>query len=103
MSVSKSKHMGDRDPNKQENNKQYRKYYRNEYNRDKNKRRNTYRFNTRHGGEQQGYNRNPRQDNSNNVITFKQTSNNHQNNESNWRYTSRSFNLDKSPNMEHRN
>ena len=82
MSVSKSKHAGDRDPNKQENNIHYRTYYRNEYNRDKNKRTNIYRSNTRHGGDQQGYDRNPRQDNSNNAITFKQKSNNHQNNES---------------------
>ena len=82
MSVSKPKHAGDRDPNKQENSIQYRTYYRNEYSQDKNKRRNFNRSNTRHGGEQQGYNRNPRQGNSNNVITFKQTSNNHQNNES---------------------
>ena len=82
MSVSKPKHAADRDPNKQENNIQYRTYYRNEYNQDKNKRRNIYRSNTRHRGEQQRYNKNQRQDNSNNVITFKQTSNNHQNNES---------------------
>ena len=67
MSVSKSKHAGDRDPNKQENNIQYLTYYRNEYNRDKNKRTNICRSNTRHGGDQQGYNRNPRQDNSNNA------------------------------------
>ena len=46
------------------------------------KRTNIYRYNTRHGGDQQGYNRNPRQDNSNNTITFKQESDNHQNNES---------------------
>ena len=32
MSVSKPKHSGDRDPNKQEKNIQYRKYYQNEYN-----------------------------------------------------------------------
>ena len=82
MSVSKPKHAGDRDLNKQENSIQYRTYYWNEYNLDKNKRRNIYRSNTWHGGEQQGYNRNPRQGNSNKVITFKQTSNNHQNNES---------------------
>ena len=67
MSVSKSKHAGDRDPNKRENNIQYLTYYRNEYNRDKNKRTNICRSNTRHGGDQQGYNRNPRQDNSNNA------------------------------------
>ena len=82
MSVSKPKHAGDRDPNKQENSIQYQTYYRNEYNRDKSKRRNIYRSNTGQGGEQQGYNRNPRQENSNNVTFFKQTSNNHQNNES---------------------
>ena len=39
MSVSKPKHVGDRDPNEQENNIQYQTYYRNEYNRDINKRR----------------------------------------------------------------
>ena len=54
MSVSKPKHAGDRDPNKQENSIQYRTYYRNEYSQDKNKRRNFNRSNTRHGGEQQG-------------------------------------------------
>ena len=76
MSVSKPKHAGDRDPNKHENNMQHRTYCQNEYNRDKNKRKKIYRFNTRYGGEQQGYNR------KGNVITFKQTSNNHQSNES---------------------
>ena len=74
MSVSKPKPAGDRHPNKQENNIPYRTYYRSEHNRDKNKRINTYRSNTRDGGHQQGYNRNPRQDNSNNAITFKQKS-----------------------------
>ena len=82
MSVSKPKHMDDRDPDKQENIIQYRTYYRNEYNRDKNKRRNIYKSNTGHGGEQQRYNRNTRQGNSNNMINFKQTINNDQNNES---------------------
>ena len=61
MSVRKPKHVGDRDPNKQESNIQYRTYYRNGYNRDKNKRTNIYRPNTRHGEDQQGYNRSPRQ------------------------------------------
>ena len=61
MSVRKPKHVGDRDPNKQESNIQYRTYYRNGYNRDKNKRTNIYRPDTRHGEDQQGYNRNPRQ------------------------------------------
>ena len=51
MSVSKSKHACDRDPNKQENNIYYRTY-RDEYNQDKNKRTNIYRSNTRHGGDQ---------------------------------------------------
>ena len=32
MSVSKPKHTGDRDPNRQENNLQYQTYYQNEYN-----------------------------------------------------------------------
>ena len=82
MSVSKPKHAGDTDPNKQENNIQYQIIYRNVYNRDKIKRTSIYRSNTRHGGEQQGYNRNPRQDNCNNAITFEQKSNNYQNNES---------------------
>ena len=82
MSVSKSKHVSDRDPNKQENNNQYRTYYRNEYNQDKSKRTNIYRSKTRHGGDQQGYIRIPKQDNSNNVLNFKQKSDNHQNNES---------------------
>ena len=41
----------------------------------KNKRTNLYRSNATHGGDQQGYNRSPRQDN--NVITFKQKSNSH--------------------------
>ena len=82
MSVSKSKHAGDRDPNKQENNIHYRTYYRNEYNQEKNKRTKIYRSNTRHARDQQRYNINPRQDNSNTAITFKQKSNNHQNNES---------------------
>ena len=54
MSVSKPKHAGERDPNKQENNIQYRTYYGHEYNRDKKKRTNIYRSNTRHEGEQQG-------------------------------------------------
>ena len=39
MLVSKPKHAGDRDPNKQENNIEYRIYYRNEYNRYKYKKR----------------------------------------------------------------
>ena len=59
MLVSKPKHAGARDPDKQENNIQYRTY-----NRDKNKRRNICRSNTGNGGEQQGYNRKRRKDNS---------------------------------------
>ena len=82
MLVSKPKHAGARDPDKHENNIQYRTYNRNEYNRDKNKRRNICRSNTGNGGEQQGYNRNRRKDNSNTVITFQHTNSNHQNNES---------------------
>ena len=82
MSVSKPKHSGDRDPNKQEKNIQYRKYYQNEYNQNKCKRRKIYESNTRNRGEQQRYNRNPWQGNSNNVITYTQRSNNHQNIES---------------------
>ena len=82
MSVSKPKHSGDRDPNKQEKNIQYRKYYLNEYNQNKCKRRKIYESNTRNRGEQQRYNRNPWQGNSNNVITYTQRSNNHQNIES---------------------
>ena len=82
MSVNKPKHGGVREPNKQENNIQYTTYYRNEHNQDKSKRRNIYRSNTGHGGEQQGYNRNRRKGNSNNVITFQHTKNGHQNNES---------------------
>ena len=39
MPVSKPKHAGDRDPNKQENNIEYRTHYRNEYNRYKYKKR----------------------------------------------------------------
>ena len=53
MSVSKPKHSGDRDPNKQEKNIQYRKYYQNEYNQNKCKRRKIYESNTRNRGEQQ--------------------------------------------------
>ena len=82
MSVGKPKHVGGRHANKQENNIQYWTYYRNEYNRDKNKRTNIYRSNTKHGGDQNWYNRNPRQDTFNNAINFKQESSNHQNNES---------------------
>ena len=91
MSVSKPKHAGVREPNKQKYNRQdqyyqyyqyYYQYYRNEYNLDKNKRRNIYRYNNGHTGEQQVYDRNPRQDNFSNVITFQQTNSNHQNNES---------------------
>ena len=82
MSVSKPKHAGDRDPNKQENNIQYWKYYQNEYNQNKCKRRNIYESNIRNRGEQQRHNRNPWQDNSNNVITYTQRHNNHQNIES---------------------
>ena len=82
MLVSKPKQAGGRDPKNQENNIQYWTYYRNEYNQDTNKRTNIYGSNTRHRGEQQGYNRNPRQDNSHDAITFKQKRNNHQNNES---------------------
>ena len=67
MSISKPKHTGNKDSNKQENNIHYQTYYRSD---------------TRQGGYQQGYNRNPRQDNSNNAKTFKQNSNNYQNNES---------------------
>ena len=81
MSVSKPKHAGVRDPDIQENNIHYRTY-RNEYNRGKSKRRNIYRSNNGHRGEQQAYNRNPTQDNFNNVITFQQANSNHQNNES---------------------
>ena len=80
--MSKPQHGGVRDPNKQENNIQYRMYYRNDHNRDKNNRRTNYRFNTGYGGEQQIYNRNTRQDNSNNVITFRQANINHLSNES---------------------
>ena len=79
-SVSKSKQAGDRDSNKQENSIHFQTCYRNKYNRDKSKRTNIYRSNARHGGDQQRYNRNSRQDNSNNAITFKQKSSNHQNN-----------------------
>ena len=82
MLVSKPKQAGGRDPKNQDNNIQYWTYYRNEYNQDTNKRTNIYGSNTRHRGEQQGYNRNPRQDNSHDAITFKQKRNNHQNNES---------------------
>ena len=81
MSLSKPKHSGVRDPNKHENNIQHLRYYRNKYNRDKNKTKNSYRSNTGHGGEPQGYNRNARQDNPNNVITCQQTNSNHQNTE----------------------
>ena len=70
MSTSEPQHKGARDSNKQENSIQYRTSYRNDYNRDKNNRRNNYRFNSGHGGEQQRYNRNSRQDNSKNAITF---------------------------------
>ena len=48
----------------------------------KRKRRNTCRSDTGHEGERQRYNRNPRQDNSSNVITFEKASHNYQNNES---------------------
>ena len=78
ISVSKPKHAGVRNPNKQENSIQYRTYYRNEYNGEKNKRRIIYRSNTGHVG----YKKNARHDNPNNVVTFKQTSNNHENNKS---------------------
>ena len=57
MLVSKSKHAGDRDSNKQVNNIHYQTYYRNDYNQDKNKRTNIYRSDTRHEGDQQGYNK----------------------------------------------
>ena len=70
MSTSKPQHGSAGDPNKQENSIQYRTHYPNDYNRDKNKRRNNCRSNTGHGGEQQRYNRNSKQDNSSNVITF---------------------------------
>ena len=46
------------------------------------KRTKSYRSDTRHGGDQQGYNRNPWQGDSNNGIIFKQKTNNHQNNDS---------------------
>ena len=82
MSTSEPQHKGARDPNKQENSIQYRTSYRNDYNRDKNNRRNNYRSNSGHGGEQQRYNRNSRQDNSKNAITFQQANSNHQSNES---------------------
>ena len=82
MSTSKPRHKSVRDPNKQKNKIQYQTYYRNDYNRDKNNRRNNYRSNSVRGGEQQRYNRNPRQNNSNKVITFKQAKNNYQINES---------------------
>ena len=82
MSLSKPNHAVVRDPNKEENNIQYRTYYRSEYNRDRNNRRNIYRSNTAHGGQQRGYSKNSRQDHSNNVRTFQQSNNNHQNNES---------------------
>ena len=48
----------------------------------KNNRRNNYRSCTGHEGERQKHNRNQRQDNSNNVITFQQANSNHQSNES---------------------
>ena len=102
MPVSKPKQVGDRNPNKKGNNILYRTHYRNEKNRDKNKRRNIYRSNTRYGEKQHRYKRNSRQENSRNLITFKQTNNNHQNHESD-RYTSRGFNLDKLLNIERRN
>ena len=57
-------------------------YYRNEYNWGKSKIRNIYRSNTGYGREQQRSNRNPRQGDSNNVITFRQRNSNHQNNKS---------------------
>ena len=72
MSTSKPQHKSVRDPNKQKNKIQYQTYYRNDYNKNKNNRRNNYRSNSVRGGEQQRYNRNPRQNNSNKVITFKQ-------------------------------
>ena len=67
-----------RDPNKQENNIQYQTYYRNGYNQNKNNGRNNYRSITEHEGEQQGYNRNSRQDRSNNVIAFQQVNTHNQ-------------------------
>ena len=74
MSVSKSKHASDRDPNKQEHNIHYRTYYRNEYNRDNNKRTKIYKSNTRHERDQQRYNITPRQGNSEDAINLnKQT------------------------------
>ena len=82
MSTSKPQHENARGPNKQENSIQCRTYNRNDYNRDKNKRRNNYSSNTGHGGEQQRENRNSRQYNSKNVITFQQANSNHQSNES---------------------
>ena len=67
-----------RDPNKQENNIQYQTYYRNGYNQNKNNGRNNYRSITEHEGEQQRYNRNSRQDRSNNVIAFQQVNTHNQ-------------------------
>ena len=60
-------------------NEQFLNYYRNDYNRDKNNRRNEYRSNNGHEEKQKRYNKNPRHDNSNNVINFQQANNNHQN------------------------
>ena len=53
-----------------------------EYNQDVKKGKNIYRSNTGYEGKQQEYNRNPWQDNFNNVIAVQQTHSNHQNNES---------------------
>ena len=79
MSVSKSKHAGLRGPIKQENNIKYRTYCRNKYNRDKTKKEI---FTDLILGAEVSKKDTIRQDNSNNVITFQQTNNNHQNNES---------------------
>ena len=67
-----------RDPNKQENNIQYRTYFRNGYNQNKNNGRNNYRSITEHEGEQQRYNRNSRQDRSNNMKAFQQVNTHNQ-------------------------
>ena len=79
MSVSKSKHEGLRGPIKQENNVKYRTYWRNKYNRDKTKKEI---FTDLIPGTEVSKKDTIRQDNSDNVITFQQTNNNHQNNES---------------------
>ena len=76
------KHGGARDLNKQENKIQCRTYCRSDYNRDKNNIENNCRCSIGHGGGQQRYNRNPRQDNSNNVITLQLANSNNQNHES---------------------